>query len=191
MLLNQVYEGELRFGESRAYGLEFLVRYNLNKFSGWVGYTLSKTEKKINGISTTEYYPAGHDKPHDVSIVLNYDPSKRVSIGATWVYATGSAVTFPIGKFEFGNVNTPLYSSRNGYRMPDYHRLDVSVTLRNKEKPGRKFFHDWNFSVYNAYGRKNPWVINFPQDENNPNVNYAEMTYLFTFIPAITFNFHF
>lgn len=191
LLLNQEFEGELRFGEAWAYGLEFLVRYNINKFSGWVSYTLSRTEKKIIGVNDDNKYLAGHDKPHDISVVFNYDPSKRVSIGANWVYNTGSAVTFPTGKFEYGNQSTPIYSSRNGYRMPDYHRLDVSVTLRAKEKPGRKFYHEWNFSVYNAYARKNPWVINFVPDDDNPNETYAEMTYLFSIVPAITFNFKF
>jgi hypothetical protein len=191
LLLNKEYEGELRFGEARAYGLEFLVRYNFEKFSGWIGYTLSRAERKIEGINNGQLYPAGYDKPHDISIVLNYDPSQRVSIGANWVYSTGSAVTFPTGKFEYGGVYTPIFSSRNGYRMPDYHRLDLSVTLRSKEKPNRRFYHEWNLSVYNAYARKNPWVINFVQDDNNPNETYAEMTYLFSIIPALTFNFNF
>jgi len=191
MLLNQQFEGELRFGEAWAYGLEFLFRYNINKFSGWVGYTLSRTEKKIIGINDNKVYLAGHDKPHDISIVMNYDASKRISVGATWVYQTGAAVTFPTGKFEVGDKLVPIYSDRNDYRLPDYHRLDVSFTLKSKEKPGRKFYHEWNLSFYNAYARKNPWVINFVQDPDDPNVTYAEMTYLFSIIPAITFNFKF
>jgi hypothetical protein len=191
LLLNKEFEGELRFGEAQSYGLEFLFRYNFSKVSGWVGYTLSRTEKKIEGINNGNVYLAGHDKPHDLSIVVNYDPSKRISLGATWVYQTGSAVTFPTGKFEFGNKFVPIFSDRNGYRMPDYHRLDVSVTLKAKEKPGRKFYHEWNLSLYNAYARKNPWVINFVQDPDDPNKTYAEMTYLFSIIPAITFNFNF
>ncbi|MCB2220421.1 MAG: TonB-dependent receptor [Bacteroidetes bacterium] len=196
LLLNKEYEGELRFGEAQAYGLEFLVRYNLNKFSGWVGYTLSRTEREIVGIHEgkpfeKDRFRAGYDRPHDISVVLNYEASKRISIGANWVYSTGQAVTFPTGKFEYGNVYTPLFSDRNGYRMPDYQRLDVSATLRSKDKPGRKFYHEWNLSIYNAYARKNPWVINFVQDDNDPNKTYAEMTYLFSIIPAITFNFHF
>lgn len=191
LLLNREYEGELRFGEAWAYGIELLVKYDFKKLSGWVGYTYSRTEKKINGINNNEKYLAGHDKPHDVSIVLNYEASQRISIGATWVYNTGSAVTFPTGKFEFGNKPTPLYSNRNDYRLPDYHRLDLAVTLRCKDKPNRKFYHEWNFSLYNAYGRKNPWVINFVEDPTNPNESYAEMTYLFSFIPSVTFNFKF
>jgi len=196
LLLNKEYEGELRFGEAWAYGIEFLFKYNINKFSGWVSYTLSKTERRIVGIHEndpfgSELFPASYDKPHDVSVVVNYEPTDRVSIGATWVYNTGMAVTFPTGKFQYNNEFVPIFSDRNGYRMPDYHRLDLSVTLRSKEKPGRWFYHEWNFSVYNAYARKNPWVINFVQDENDPNKTFAEMTYLFSIIPAVTFNFHF
>jgi hypothetical protein len=191
LLLNREFEGELRFGTAQAYGLEFLFRYNFKKFSGWVGYTLSRAEKKIDGINDGKTYLAGHDKPHDISIVFNYDPSKRISLGATWVYQTGSAVTFPTGKYEIGNKFVPIFSSRNDYRMPDYHRLDMSVTLKSKEKPGRKFYHEWNLSVYNAYARKNPWVINFVQDPDDPSTTTAEMTYLFSIIPALTFNFHF
>lgn len=191
LLLNREYEGELRFGEARAYGLELLVRYNFRKFSGWIGYTLSRTEKTIEGINEGRTYLAGHDKPHDISVVISYEPSDRISIGANWVYNTGSAVTFPTGRFEFGNKIVPIYSDRNDYRMPDYHRLDLSFTLRSKEVPGRRFYHEWNLSLYNAYARKNPWVINFLPEENNPNETYAEMTYLFSIIPAITFNFKF
>jgi hypothetical protein len=112
-------------------------------------------------------------------------------MGATWVYNTGSAVTFPVGRIQVGNEYIPIFSERNGYRMPDYHRLDVSVTLLGKQKPGKNWNWDLNFSAYNAYARKNPWVINFKSDADNPNVTYAEMTYLFSIVPSITFNFRF
>ncbi|NOX47114.1 MAG: TonB-dependent receptor [Chlorobi bacterium] len=191
LLLNQYFEGELRFGSAEAYGVELLANYHLKKFSGWVSYTYSKTTKTIEGINNGNPYPAVYDKPHNISIVFNYDISKRVTVGATWVYNTGSAVTFPTGRFVYGNTVIPIYSDRNGYRLPDYHRLDVSATLKSKEKPGRKWSHEWNFSVYNAYGRKNPWVINFKQEPNDPSKTYAEMIYLFSFVPAITFNFLF
>lgn len=191
LLLNTEFEGELRFGDAKAYGVEFLMKYNIRKFNGWVSYTLSRTEKQIAEINSGKVYPAGYDKPHDIAVVVSYNPTERVSIGANWIYTTGSAVTFPTGKFEYAGQSTQIYSSRNGYRLPDYHRLDLSLTLRSKDKPGRRFHHEWNFSVYNAYGQKNPWVINFVQDPNNPNETYAEMTYLFSIIPAITFNFNF
>lgn len=197
LLLNQLYEGELRFGEGQAYGIEFLVKYHLHKFSGWVSYTLSRTERKTDtqyvedGINNNNTYLATYDKPHNVSIVVNYDIIKRLAFGATWVYSTGSAVTFPVGRIEVGNNYIPIFSERNGYRLPDYHRLDVSLTFKGKENPGKHWNWDLNLSAYNAYARKNPWAINFISSSENPNETYAEMIYLFSIVPAITFNFRF
>lgn len=191
LLLNQLFEGELRRGDAWSYGLEFLVKYNIKKFSGWVSYTLSKTERQINGINDNKSYPVSYDKPNDVSIVLNYNVIPRLSMGFAWVYATGSAVTFPTGRFVYGNKITPIFSDRNGYRLPDYHRLDISVTFMSKPNPEKNWAWDLNFSAYNAYARKNPWVINFKQVPGNPNETYAEMTYLFSIVPALTFNFKF
>lgn len=191
LLLNREFEGELRFGEAWSYGLELLTEFRFPKLNGWVSYTFSKTERKFPGINDGETYPAPFDKPHDISIVLNYDISGRLTCGATWVYSTGAPVTFPTGRFVYGNKVTPIFSERNGYRMPDYHRLDLSLTLRDRERPGRKWHGEWNLSIYNAYARKNAWVINFVQDESNPSETYAEMTYLFSIIPSITYNFRF
>lgn len=191
LLLNQLFEGELRFGEAWAYGLEFLVKYNFKKISGWVSYTLSRTERQINGINNNELYPATYDKPNDVSIVLNYNIIPRLTFGATWVFATGAAVTFPTGRYVYGNKIIPIYSGRNEYRLPNYHRLDLSVTFKSKPNPDKRWGWDVNFSAYNAYARKNPWVINFKQVPENPNETFAEMTYLFSIVPAITFNFKF
>lgn len=191
LLLNEYLEGELRFGKAWSYGLEFLVRLNEGRLNGWVSYTWSRTFREIPEINNGEAYPASYDRPHDISIVANYKLSKRIDLGANWVYSTGSAVTFPTGRFAIGNTIAPVYSNRNAYRLPDYHRLDLSVTLRQKIKPNRKWTGEWNLSVYNAYYRKNPWVINFIADPDQPNVTKAEMTYLFGIVPAITYNFKF
>ncbi len=191
LLMNQYMEGELRIGESNSYGLELLLRKNSGKLSGWISYTLSKTERIVPEINNGNPYAAPYDKPHDFAIVLNYEINKRIWVSGNWVYSTGLPVTFPTGRFEYmGNI-APVYSNRNAYRMPDYHRLDLSVSLSAKDKPGRKWGWDLNLSVYNAYARKNAWTINFVQDETNPSVTHAEMTYLFSAIPALTFNFHF
>ncbi|MCK9452985.1 MAG: TonB-dependent receptor [Bacteroidales bacterium] len=191
LLLNEVLEGELRFGEAWSYGLEFLVRLNEGRLNGWVSYTWSRTFRKIPEINNGNPYPASYDKPHDISLVANYQLSKRISLGANWVYATGSAVTFPTGRFTIGNSIAPVYSDRNAYRLPDYHRLDLSISLKNKDKSNRKWRGEWNLSIYNAYYRKNPWVINFVADTEQSNVTKAEMTYLFGIVPAITYNFKF
>lgn len=191
LLLNKELEGELRFGESWSYGLEFMVKLTKGPVTGWVSYTLSKAERQIKEINDGNPYPAPYDKPNDISIVANYDISKRLTIGANWVYSTGSPVTFPTGRAIYGNKIVPIYSDRNQYRMPDYHRIDISATLRGKERYGKKFYGEWSFSVYNAYARKNAWAINFVQDSEDSNKTYAEKTYLFSIIPSITYNFHF
>ena len=191
LLLNPKLEGQLRFGHSKAYGAEFLLQKTEGRLTGWVSYTLSRTERTIDGVNNDRTYLAPYDRPHTVYIVGSYDISKRVSIGGNFVYATGQPITYPIARMEVGGVVLPVYSARNEYRMPDYHRLDVSLTLKPKEKPNKKGHGEWNFSVYNIYGHKNAWAINFKNDPDNPNVTKAEMTYLFTFIPSVTYNFKF
>ena len=191
LLLNPQLEGELRTGKGWSYGLELMVRKNTGKLNGWVSYTLSATRRKIAGINDGRSYRAPYEKPHNISIVLNYEFSERSILSANWVYATGAPVTFPTGRAVIGNVIVPIYSDRNAYRLPDYHRLDLSYTLKGKNKKNRKWQGEWNFSVYNAYGRKNAWAINFVEDQDNPNQTYAEKTYLFSIIPAITYNFKF
>lgn len=191
LLLNNKLEGEVRTGKAWSYGVEFLVRLNEERLSGWISYTWSRTFRKIAGISGGDPYPAPYDKPHNISVVANYTISKRFAVSANWIYATGAPVTFPTGRAEIGGKIVPIYSDRNQYRYPDYHRLDLSLTFYSKEKPGRKFGWDLNFSAYNAYNRHNTWTINFVQDKNNPDATYAEKVYLFGIIPSVTFNFHF
>jgi hypothetical protein len=191
LLLNPYLEGELRIGKGYSYGIETLLRKNEGLFTGWISYTYSRSFRIIPEINSGNKYNAPYDKPHSVNVVANYDISQRVSVSATWVYATGLPVTFPTGRAEYGNAIIPIYSNRNAYRMPDYHRLDLSVSLKGKDKPGKKWHGEWNFSVYNAYNRHNSWSINFTQDDLDPNKTYAEKTYLFAIIPALTYNFKF
>ena len=191
VLLNEELEGELRFGKSWSYGAEFLIRKNTGKLTGWISYTYSKTMREFPDINDGNIYVAPYDKPHDVSIVMSYTVLPRLEIAATWVYASGQPATFPTGRANYGNLIVPIYSDRNAYRLRDYHRLDVSATWKKKKKEGAKWDWDINLSVYNAYGRHNTWSINFVQDAENPNVTYAEHTYLFSILPALTFNFKF
>ncbi len=191
LLLNPYLEGELRIGKGYSYGVETMVRKNEGKLTGWLSYTYSRSFRIIQGINEGNRYNAPYDKPHSVNVVANYDISKRVAVSATWVFATGLPVTFPTGRAIVGNAIIPIYSNRNAYRMPDYHRLDLSVSLKGKDKPGKKWHGEWNLSVYNAYNRHNAWSINFTQDSKDPNITYAEKTYLFAIIPALTYNFKF
>ena len=191
VLLNEELEGELRFGKTWSYGAEFLLRKNVGKFTGWISYTYSRSLREFKDINDGKVYPAPYDKPHDVSIVLSYEIMPRIEVAANWVYATGRPATFPTGRAYYQNTIVPIFSDRNDYRLKDYHRLDVSATWKRKKKENMKWDWDVNFSVYNAYGRHNTWAINFVPDENDPNVTYAEHTYLFSVIPALTFNFRF
>jgi hypothetical protein len=191
LLLNQYLEGELRIGKGYSYGIENMVRKNDGRITGWISYTYSRTYRVIPEINNSNRYNAPYDKPHSVNIVFNYNVSKRITTSATWVYATGLPVTFPTGRAVIGNSIIPIYSNRNSYRLTDYHRLDLSISLKGKEKPGKKWNGEWNFSVYNAYNRHNSWSINFIQDTKDPNVTYAEKTYLFSIIPALTYNLKF
>jgi hypothetical protein len=191
LFLNPRLEGELRVGQATSYGAEFYIRYEFSKISGWVSYTRSKTTRDIPEINQGVPYPAPYDKPNDLAIVFSYDLSAKISFGANWIYSTGNPYTIPSGRYEIGGNILPVYTGRNEFRLPDYHRLDLSVTFRDKKKPGKRWYGEWNLSVYNAYARKNVWTLNFVQDDTNPDVTYAEMTYLFSIVPAITYNFTF
>jgi hypothetical protein len=186
---NELIEGELLFGQGRAYGLELLLKKKYGKLSGWAGYTYSRTERKIDGINNGNWYPARQDITHDFSLVGIYDINKKWSISATWVFNTGNAVTFPSGKYMLDGKIQFYYTERNGYRMPDYHRLDLGATWTIKKI--KQFESSLNFSIYNAYGHKNAYSIDFKADEKDPTKINPVMTYLFTYVPSITYNFKF
>jgi hypothetical protein len=192
LLMNPRMEGEIRTGKGQAYGMEFLIKKNQGKINGWISYTLSKTTRTISQINDGKVYPSPYDKPNNINVILNYQFSNRAQISATWIYATGAPITAPVGTFVYGNNLNKIYSSRNGYRMRDYHRLDLSFSIKGKEKPGRFWQGEWVFSMYNAYGRHNDWIINFTQDEKDPTKIVATRWYLpFVFFPGITYNFNF
>ena len=186
---NDELERELRFGRGKAFGVELMIRKNEGKLNGWVSYTLSRARRTIDEINDGKEYRSPYDKPHNISIVLNYELSKQWIVSANWVFANGTPVTYPTGRYEIEGKYVPIYSSRNEYRYPAYHRLDVSATWAFKTS--RRFKSELNFSLYNAYGRHNPWTIMFRQERDEPDKSYAEMIYLFSFVPSVTYNFSF
>lgn len=204
VLFTDQVETELLAGKGWAYGTEFLLRKNTGKTTGWLGYTWSRTWRQIEGVSLNQAYNPRFDRPHDMTLVLNHEFSPAWSAGFTFVYTTGQAVSYPVGSYQVDFQSAPLYSElRNEDRFPDYHRMDISVTWKNADK-GRKWRGSWNFSVYNLYGRKNPFAYEFRQIYNDDirvspsdNVEITSsrpgvvMTYLFTFLPSITYNFKF
>lgn len=188
ILVNQYIEGELLFGKGRAYGLEVMARKNTGRLTGWIGYTLSRTERRIEGINNGNWYNARQDRTHDISIVGTYALNERWSFSALWTYNTGNAVTFPSGKYTVDDQVLFSYTERNAGRMPAYHRLDLSATMTQKWK---KHESTWNFSVYNAYGRQNAYTINIQENEDDPNRTSAIKTALFRWVPSISYGFKF
>lgn len=184
-----IIERQLLFGDGRAYGLELLLKKNKGKFTGWLGYTLSRTEKQINGINNNNWYAARQDRTHDISVVGMYEINEKVNVSAIWTYQTGNAVTFPSGKYEIEGQTVFLYTERNGYRMPAYHRLDLGVNFLLKET--NRFKSELSLGLYNAYGRENAFIINFDESETNPDQIVATQTALFKYVPSISWNFKF
>lgn len=192
LLLNENIETEVLKGEGRAYGLELMLKKQQGALSGWISYTLSRTERLVTGINNDEYYPASYDKPHDITLVLNYQLDKKWSISTNFAYMTGRPITYPNARYEWQGVVVPNYDNRNGGRIPDYHRLDLSLTYDVPKPASRNWTSSWTFGVYNVYGRKNPFSVFFRQNTEDPNkteaVRYAVIG---SVIPSVTYNFNF
>lgn len=191
ILLNPQMEADLRSGDAWAYGVEFMLNKTKGDFTGWFSYTWSRAWQQIRGINNGEKYPAIFDRPHDISLVLAYQISERVNVSTNWVYHSGQPTTLPLGRYEYAGEIIPVYADRNASRMPDYHRLDLSLTLESRKNPARNWEGSWNFSVYNAYFRKNVFQYNFRQNEQNPHQTDAYKVYLFGIVPSVTYNFKF
>ena len=181
-------DGELRAGKGRSYGAEFLVRKNVGKFTGWISYTYSRSFRTIRGISKGLEYNSPYDRPHNIVIVGSYDVSPRITLAANWIYNTGQPVTFPYGQYTINGVTYAVYNGRrNQSRYPDYHRLDLSFTCKLGKLENKRWQHEINVSVYNAYARHNTWAITFDQGANGSIV--TKNMYLFSAVPSISYNF--
>jgi hypothetical protein len=201
LLLNRTIETELLQGKGRAYGVEFQLQKVRGRFTGWASYTLSRTELQVEGINLNEWYPSNFDKTHDVSLVGNYRLNEKWQFGGVFAYMTGRPITFPNARFVFEDIVVPVYNNRNGARTPHYHRLDLSATLVKQKKPAKVFFFfntpskwesSWTFSLYNVYGRRNPYSIFFRQDADNPAQTDAYRLSIFgSIIPGVTWNLNF
>ena len=202
MLFNPLIEGELRFGEARSYGAEFMLRKPAGKFTGWLGYTYSRAIKQIEGINNSESFPAFYDRPHDVCVNISYNNMRHWTISANWIFLSGGAITTPTGFYYYNGYSVPIYGAKNNSRLPNYHRLDLSITY-NINKPSRKYQHSFSFSLYNAYGRKNPISANFNKvvDDNGNFVVPSDINGQYDLvpttisvagtIPSLTYNFKF
>ncbi len=204
LLFTDNIEAELLKGQAWSYGAEFMLKKNAGSFTGWLSYTYSRTFRKVPGISLGEAYNPRYDRPHDISLVMQRTFNSRLLANITFIYSTGQAVSFPVGSYAMDNQEIPLYGpKRNQDRFPDYHRMDASIVWKNKER-GKNWKGSWSFSIYNLYGRKNPYLYQFTDIINN-DVKYQSsssdeifsrrpgvvMTYLFTIMPSISYNFEF
>ncbi len=205
LIANNAIEQVILNGEARAYGWEILFRKNEGRFTGWLAYTLSRSEQRTpgrdpvvdtgrsnqeTGINFGEWYSTPYDKTHDLSLYGNYEINKRWKLNCNFIYQTGQPTNYPIGQFEFEGIVVPYYGLRNQERLPDYHRLDIAATLQNKKKPNSTWESEWVFSVYNVYNRMNAASINF-RENSDTGENEAIQTSIFGIVPSVTFNFRF
>lgn len=195
LVLNDFYEADLLFGQGRAYGAEFFVKKASGNLTGWISYTLSRTEIQLDEINNGKYYPQRFDRPHVMNLVLNYEFNKRYEVSANFVYNTGVPVTFPTNRFNIQGVGVSQNPSNtiNNSRVPDFHRLDLSFTIhgnelkRNGEK--RKLLGDWVFSVYNVYNRQNAFTVYLNPGDAEPQA--IQYSIIGSVIPSVTYNFKF
>ena len=181
-------ESLLLNGKGRAYGVELYAKKNLGDFTGWVSYTLSWAENKIDGLNNNEWYTASNDRRHDISIVGMYKINHKWDLSATWVYTSGQALTAPSAKYDIDEWTHYYYAEHNGYRAPAYHRLDVGIN-NTKERP--KYTRIWSFGVYNLYNHYNPYLITFENDDETATGTKTVQTSLFGLIPSVTYTIKF
>jgi hypothetical protein len=183
------YESVLASGIGRAYGLEVKLSKNYGLFSGWISYSLSKSEKKIEGINDNNWYNAIQDRTHNLSVVAMYNLTERLVLSSVFVYNTGNAITYPVGRYNLGGQSVFEYGARNANRMPGYNRLDLSVTYENKLK--KRMSGAWNFTLFNVYGQENPFRITFEEDPKDNTKTKIVQTALFKWVPSISYTLTF
>ncbi len=200
LIANDAIERVILNGEARAYGLEVLLTKNRtddSRFTGWLAYTLSRSEERTPGrtaiepgINFGEWYASNYDKTHDISMTMSYKASEKWSINTNFSFQTGQPTTYPNSQYEFSTIVVPNFSLRNSNRLPSYHRLDISATLTPKNKNNNRWRGEWVFGIYNIYNRKNAASITFSQNKDTGN-NEATKLSIFGIVPSVTYNFKF
>lgn len=198
VFFNEDLAVEFRKGDAEAYGLELYARKNKGRLIGFVSYTLSKAEMTIPGINDDRTFPASHDRRHNLTANASIDLSNRVTLGTNFVYATGRPFTLPVGRYEIENYNLNFYTGRNEYKLPDFHRMDVSITIQSRKNDSRKWKGSWTIALYNAYNRKNPFTIYTRKRQTDDgdiigdgSELEARLVYLFPILPSFTYNIRF
>ena len=197
LIANEALEQVILNGEMRSYGLELMFRKNTGKYTGWVAYTLSKSEQRTpgrtaneTGINNGNWYRSAYDKTHNLAITNSYKLNKKWNFGANFTLQTGQPVTYPNGQYTYLGITVPSYGTRNENNLPTYHHLDVSATLTPKHSDSKRWKGEWVFSIYNLYGRKNAASISFRQNQDSGQ-NEAIRLSIFGIVPAVSYNFKF
>ena len=190
-------EAEILNGKARSYGLELMLRKNEGRFTGWLAYTLSRSEQKTPGgkagglgINNGEWYKSSHDRTHDISLTGSYKLNEKWTVSSNLVFQTGRPVTYPNGQYQYEGLSIASYSDRNADRLPSYHRLDVAVSYKPNRKPKNRLKGEWVFGIYNLYNRQNAAAISFGQNLES-GANEATRTAIFGIVPSVTYNFKF
>jgi hypothetical protein len=194
-------EGEMISGKGKAYGVELLLEKKKGKLTGWIGYTLSKTERTFEQLNNGRPFPYRYDRTHDLSIVAIYNPCPHWTLSSVFVFGTGNALTLPTGRVNYNvgfNVSQRTisytsmnqYEAINNYRLPPYHRLDLCATYSPASKKQKRFSSSWSFNVFNVYNRHNPYFIYMDINQTERSLQ-GKMVYLFPITPAIGWNFKF
>ena len=197
LVANEAIERVLLNGEARAYGIEFLYKKNKGRHNFWIAYTFSKSEQKTigrnsieTGINMGKWYNTPYDKTHDFSFVSNYKLNEKLTFNTNFIFQTGQPTTYPIGQYTYMNLNVPNYGARNSNRLPNYHRLDISLTLIPNKNKKRDYKSEWVFGIYNIYNRDNANSITFQQNEKTLK-NEAIQLSIFGIVPSVSYNFKF
>ena len=197
LIANKALEQIILNGRMRSYGLEVLLRKNNGKLTGWISYTLSKSEQQTpgrnpieSGINNGNWYSTAYDKLHNLAVTSSYNLNKKWSFGANFILQSGQPVTYPNGQYQYQGIVVPSYGLRNENRLPAYHHLDISATLTPTKNNNRTWKSEWVFSIYNLYNRRNAASINFQQNADT-GANEAVRTSIFGLVPAVSYNFKF
>ncbi len=210
-LRDKSWEDKVEIGRGWAYGGEVFLQKKSGRLNGWIGYTLSWSNRQFENIAFGQIFPYRYDRRHDIGVVLIYKISDKIDVGATWVYGTGIAVTLaqqryvPVNllqeqqnltdpnNYYWGTTTVEYYGTRNNFRLPAYHRLDLGINFSKETKLGKR---TWSFSVYNAYNRQNPFYVDFNGSFFGVGANstYKRQLFkysLFPFIPSVTYSLKF
>ena len=199
LILNTLIEGDLLSGQGRAYGLELQLNKTKGRFTGWASYTLARTERQVVGINQDEWYPSRFDQTHNLSLTGFYELTDRWALSGTFAFISGTPTTFFTDRFTQGPYTFTHNGNdtRNNVRIPNYHRLDLSITRKGKQSPDKKWYGEWVFSVYNVYNRRNAFSIYSRQQTDRPvvgtppDINTYRLSVIGSFIPSVSYNFNF